>query len=288
MDQSDTTTTSTTSTSTTTTATTTTTTTTTTHSPIKIVLPAPPLKRPSPAEPQDHQVKQRKLKDSIRSPRHNLKLANDHRPRFAMPFDEYLNQLLDNLWHFVRTQPVHRLPNPPAFSDASLHPTLVRRAKTAVTRGSTWTVWVSTALKDKFAHTKDTFARKWTHAEFVELLLLVKEGGSDIPVVEEVPPPSAQPAEEEAPVAARRRKIARAPRLASESIATPPSSGAPRRRGRPRKHNPDAVPVATAASVPPPADEKASPPAQPPTPTPAEEKASEAIRPPTPTPSPAA
>ncbi|KAJ3106578.1 hypothetical protein HDU96_008159 [Phlyctochytrium bullatum] len=107
----------------------------------------------------------------------------DHRPRFTNPFDDCLDQLLNNFWRFVVAQPLHTAPNPPPFSESSIHPSLVRRAKAAAPKGSKWTVWVSTELKDKFAHAKDTFAKKWTHAEFVELLLLIKDGGVNVPVV---------------------------------------------------------------------------------------------------------
>ncbi|KAJ3211807.1 hypothetical protein HDU67_004281 [Dinochytrium kinnereticum] len=109
---------------------------------------------------------------SIRSQRHNLKLASDHRPRFSNPFDDCLDSLVNFLWSYVRSQ--HTDPTIP-FSESSLPASLVKRARSVAPKGSKWTVWVSTELRDKFAGAKETFASRWTHAEFVELMLIVRD-----------------------------------------------------------------------------------------------------------------
>ncbi|KAJ3210162.1 hypothetical protein HDU67_005594 [Dinochytrium kinnereticum] len=130
---------------------------------------------------------------SIRSQRHNLKLASslapivgvevctmvssaeagtDHRNRFSNPFDDCLDGLVNLLWGYVRSQ--HTDSSVP-YSESSLPASLVKRARSAAPKGSKWTVWVSTELRDKFAGAKDTFASKWTHAEFVELMLIIRD-----------------------------------------------------------------------------------------------------------------
>ncbi|KAJ3100413.1 hypothetical protein HDU97_002245 [Phlyctochytrium planicorne] len=112
--------------------------------------------------------------DQNRSIRYNLKLPSDHRARFSTPFDDCLDTLIDLLWSYVRSQ------HPPStplsdFSETSIHPNLVKRAKAVAPKGSKWTVWVSRDLKEKFAEAKETFGKKWTHAEFVELMLIIRD-----------------------------------------------------------------------------------------------------------------
>ncbi|KAI8852136.1 hypothetical protein BC829DRAFT_81722 [Chytridium lagenaria] len=129
-------------------------------------------------EQQDQLQQQQQQQQQNRSQRHNLKLASDHRTRFSNPYDDCLDRLVDLLWSYIHS--LH--PTSTTFSESSLPPALIRRARGVAPKGSKWTVWISTELKDKFAHAKDTFAKKWTHAEFVEMLLCIRDsvgGGRD-------------------------------------------------------------------------------------------------------------
>ncbi|KAI9205846.1 uncharacterized protein BJ171DRAFT_473869 [Polychytrium aggregatum] len=92
-----------------------------------------------------------------RAARHCLKFCIDHRPLFLEPFDIFLSRLLDD---FVTR------------SD-SISAKMIQYFCDRAPNGTSWTVWVSTATRDKFRQAKAAVGQKLSHAEFVEILLAV-------------------------------------------------------------------------------------------------------------------
>ncbi|TPX65588.1 hypothetical protein SpCBS45565_g05100 [Spizellomyces sp. 'palustris'] len=106
----------------------------------------------------------KRYEDSRKGTRHSLKLPTEHRTRFQEPYDSYLSHLLD-----LFPSPAHGCSIPRSFID---------QARRLAPRGSGWTVWLSTELRQKFRDKKSQLVcdGNVTHGEFVELLLSIEEG----------------------------------------------------------------------------------------------------------------
>ncbi|KAJ3036598.1 hypothetical protein HK097_003798, partial [Rhizophlyctis rosea] len=137
-----------------------------------------PFSIPAPA-PTTHKLKSlrsekrnplwdKRYEDSRKGQRHSLKLPVGHKPRFSEPYDEHISYLL-TLLTALYPQP-DKLPR-----------TMLNQARRSCPSGSSWVVWLSTDLRERYRAVKALYAaRNVTHGEFVELLLgvgdLVKSG----------------------------------------------------------------------------------------------------------------
>ncbi|KAI8911029.1 hypothetical protein EDD86DRAFT_131755 [Gorgonomyces haynaldii] len=95
-----------------------------------------------------------------KQPKHNLKLPAAFKQRFQPPYEQYLTYLLEQT----------RYLNPEVMLGANRLRTLEKEAP----RGTGWTVWISTELRQEFMQRKQQLG-PITHGVFLEILLALLE-----------------------------------------------------------------------------------------------------------------
>ncbi|KAL5036064.1 hypothetical protein RTP6_003667 [Batrachochytrium dendrobatidis] len=93
--------------------------------------------------------------------RFNIKLPNVLREKFKEPCDIFLLNLLQTSMH------IKTLPDMDNYTK--------RIHSMAGRGGQRWTLWLSRDLRDLFVQRKEEIGSRYTHAEFIELLIVLKE-----------------------------------------------------------------------------------------------------------------